>query len=85
MTEQELRNVAAVVRRKGGELRHSAGMNGRMDDGGGGALIAQVDAFEAGLAKRLPSGWERYAEQAKAEADPEYAEFRRLRAKFAGR
>lgn len=84
MTEQELRAVAALVRRDGEKRRENAGHAGRMDDGGGGALIAQAEAFMAGLSRRLPSGWEKYARQVDREADPDYATYQHLRAKFGG-
>lgn len=82
MTEQELRAVAAVVRREGEQMRDNAAYGGAMNDGGGGALIAQAEAFVAGLSQRLPSGWEKYARQAERQADPEYATYQRLRVKF---
>lgn len=76
--------MAAIVRREGETMRENAGYGGRMDDGGGGTLIAQAEAFLAGLDRRLPASWQRYAAQATTEADPEYATYRRLRAKFGG-
>lgn len=85
MTEQELRAVAASVRREGEQMRENAAHGGLTTDGGGGALIAQAETFVAGLSRRLPSGWEKYARRVHREADPEYATYRRLHAKFGGK
>ncbi len=82
MTEQELRRIAGVVLDRGAQLRENAAYGGHMHDGGGDVLIAQADAFLAGLDRRLPPGWGKYAEQAIREADPDYVEYRRLRTKF---
>lgn len=81
-SEDQLRSIASIVRSAGARRQSDAGYGGRMDDGGGGALIAQADAFLAGLDRRLPSGWESYAAQAEKSVDPEYAELQRLKRKF---
>lgn len=82
MTDNEFRAIAAYVRQAGYNAQSDAGYSGAMHDGGGGALIKEADAFVAGLERRLPTGWEKYASEVKKEADPEYAQYMRLKRKF---
>ena len=60
----------------------NAGLSGRYDDDGAGALRREVEAYQCGMAREVPSTWKHYAEQLLREDDPEYAEFKRLAAKF---
>lgn len=80
--KEELRAVAQRVRLRGEELKNDAAHTGGWSDNGGGALIAEADAFDAGLDGRLPDGWEEYAEEYRREKDPEWQEYQRLKKKF---
>ena len=62
--------------------RHAAAMNGAMGDGGAAQLEKQVEAFQCGLNETVPAGWLKHATEIKNEADPEWAEYQRLQAKF---
>ena len=46
------------------------------------SLGVAVKYFRLGLDRRIPDEWAKYEQQAMREADPEYAEFLRLRKKF---
>jgi len=81
-TEAYLRRIASLVKADGEERKVAAGFTGSMHDGGGGALIANADAFIAGLERRLPNEWLKYANEAVVEKDPEYATYKRLQKKF---
>jgi hypothetical protein len=74
--------VAARVRREGLDLKENAAYGGEHGDGGGGALIAQADAFEAGLRGGIPNSWDHYLAAVRREEDPEYATYLKLQAKF---
>ena len=78
----DLRRISQRVRAAGQSLQHSAGMDGEMGDRGGGTLIAQADAFDAGLDNVLPVAWQRYAEQDARETDPQWAKYQELKKHF---
>lgn len=61
------------------KLEHDAGMDGCMHDGGAHALRSRIEAFECGMAHRIPAEWERFVAPL---MDPEYADYQRLKAKF---
>jgi len=62
--------------------RYAAGMNGQWDDGGASYIEDQIAAFKAGLAGEVPKEWLEEAQKIKNAADPEWAEFERLKTKF---
>lgn len=52
-------------------------------------LAAEVEAYVAGLERRIPSGWSEYLQRAQKaqeivelQKDPEWSEYQRLRKKF---
>lgn len=66
----------------------AASFNGSMHDPGD-RLIALVGAYRAGMAGAVPDFLQRFMPEAeriaKAKADPEFALYQRLHAKFGGR
>ena len=74
--------LLGIVLADADDRERDAGLGGRFDDGGAGALRREVEAYRCGMAREVPSTWKHYAEQLLREADPEYAEFKRLTAKF---
>jgi len=78
----ELLALSSRMRIKASNVIQAAAHNGQWTDGGGGALEAQCDAFEAGLSLTCPKDWKKeYEEMMKAE-DPDYQEYKRLKKKF---
>ena len=65
--------------------RRAAAMNGAMGDDGAAELEKHVEAFQCGLNQTVPPCWLKYATAIKNEADPEWEEFQRLKAKFGGK
>lgn len=82
LTEKELRFLAEFVRRRGQQIQQDAAHGGSISDGGGGALINEVNAFLAGLDGRVPASWAVFAKEAGREADPEYQTYLRLKKRF---
>lgn len=80
-----LNAALALARTKAKDKRAAAGFDGRSDDGGAGHLEALCSAYEAGLRGLTPVFLGEFLAQAKREADPEYAQYQRLHAKFGGK
>jgi hypothetical protein len=84
MSRDEMIKFAQFIRDKGENLKLDAVMGGEYSDGGGGRIIAEADAFLAGLAGHLPPEWiKRYMKEYIKVNDPEYSTFLRLKKKFA--
>lgn len=70
------------LRNKVQSNREDAGFNGRHDDGGARVLEDQIEVYKAGLKNIMPLVWQPYIVEFVKSTDPEYAEFKRLKAKF---
>jgi len=77
-----IEKVIAKVLAAANTKRTDAGFQGSRGDGGATAMEAGVRFYRAGLRKELPEEWAEYAHEAKQEADPEHAEYVRLKKKF---
>jgi len=82
-------NIDAVMKRVltlADEARDAAGYNGSSHDGGARERENQVEWFVLGMRYprdgRIPKDWESAAADVARAADPEYAEYKRLHAKF---
>jgi hypothetical protein len=75
----ELARASATAR------RDAAAHDGRYDDGGAGHIEALCAAYRSGLRREVPDFLSEFVTQAEREADPEYAQYQRLHAKFAGK
>ena len=62
--------------------RDDAGYSGRYDDGGSGALLREVEAYQAGMAGTVPPSWQPIIEKHVRQHDAEYQEYLRLANKF---
>jgi hypothetical protein len=60
----------------------NAGYDGRYDDGGYGALLREVQAYQAGLAGTVPLSWEPIIQKHVRQQDAEYQEYLRLANKY---
>jgi hypothetical protein len=60
----------------------NAGYEGRYDDGGAGALLREVQAYQAGVAGTVPLSWEPIIEKHVRQQDAEYQEYLRLANKY---
>lgn len=74
--------IIALILKDAEDRRTAAGYGGRFDDGGAGILQAQVQFYQYGARGILPPEWNEYRKQAETQADPEYAEYVRLKRKF---
>lgn len=74
--------IIVLVHRAAQDARVDAGMTGRWDDGGAGSLEMQIEFFNYGRHGITPPSWSKFAQQAAAEADPDYAKYIELRKKF---
>jgi hypothetical protein len=81
-SEQTLLKIFTLITADANKRREDAGYGGRVDDGGASLLETGVYFYKLGMEKRLPEEWESYFQQATNEADPEYAEYTRLKKKF---
>lgn len=75
----EWQAVRAALLQHADGLAYDAGMSGAFHDGGAAALRARIEAFDAGVAHRIPDEWRRIVAP---RLDPEYATYLRLQAKF---
>jgi hypothetical protein len=90
VNDDRLRRVAAIAREEAETRKNNAGYGGSHTDGGGGALEREVDAFLAGLVRRVPNGWAEYVRREdeehrtaeRARTDPDYAKFLELKARY---
>lgn len=62
--------------------RESAGYGGEWGDRGASVMEAQVQFYRYGQQGVVPPEWQKHAEQARKEADPEYEQYQRLKSKF---
>ena len=74
--------VISLVLADAADCRMAAGMNGSMHDGGAKELETQVKFFTYGQNNQIPKEWSKYVDQAKKNADPDYAIFLKLKKKF---
>lgn len=75
-------NFIQYVRRVAKNKQDDAAYGGSMHDNGGGSLMLQADAYEAGAAGVIPEAWLSMLKEYTKTIDPEYQEFIRLRNKF---
>lgn len=85
MADAPGRVALALARKAAKGMREGAAHDGHFNDGGAGHLEALCDAYEAGQRGVVPDFLRGHAEQALREADPEYAQYQRLHAKFGGK
>ena len=78
MEKYEIEDLIKAVRIEAHEREQNAAYGGRMDDGGSGSLLKEVEFYEKGLRREYPKEWERYSKH----IDPEYKEYMRLKNKF---
>ena len=62
--------------------RENAGFNGSMHDGGASALESEVECWIAGMINKTPNRWDSLICEMNQAADPEFATYQRLKAKF---
>ena len=74
--------ISAAVRKEAENARLDAGYDGRWDDGGARHLGELLVVWICGIEGRVPEQFKKFEQQAKKEADPEYAEWLRLQRKF---
>jgi hypothetical protein len=80
-----INTIKRLVLKEAENKRNDAGYGGRWDDGGAGAMEAQVRFYEYGQKGIIPPEWEKLAKQVKNEGDPEWQEYQRLRKHFEGK
>jgi hypothetical protein len=78
--EQIIQRVLAEAR----DVKTAAAYNGNMTDGGADVLEAQVRFYRYGRNGVVPPEWQKYADQVRKEADPEYEQYKKLKMKFEG-
>lgn len=79
VTEEFIRFLRDVAHQRG----LTAAYNGSHTDGGERELLTQIDLYIEGFNQTFPSIWENWAKEFARENDPEFAEYRRLKEKFA--
>jgi len=78
----EIEAIIALVLADAADCRMAAGMNGSYGDNGAKDLETQVKFFYYGQNNQIPKEWSKYVDQAKKNADPDYAAFLKLKEKF---
>ncbi len=74
--------IAATALRAAESKAENAAREGQHHDHGASRIRNIVEAWNAGLAGKVPPLLEHYAKIADQEADPEWSEFQRLQRKF---
>jgi hypothetical protein len=82
MAKELIERIFELIQKDADKRREDAGYAGARDDGGASRLEEKVKYYKFGMTGHIPTEWEKYAEQARAEVDPEYAEYLRLEKKF---
>jgi hypothetical protein len=78
----DINKVLELVLAEADTRRLNAGYAGAYGDGGATDLRKAVEYYRYGMTGELPPAWQPYADKARREADPEWAEYQRLQAKF---
>ncbi len=78
----DIETIMQKVLAEAHRAREDAGYSGSWGDGGASVLEAQVQFYRYGRDGVVPPEWQKHAEQAKKEADPDYAQYQKLKAKF---
>ena len=82
LSREDLKTIEDAVMKSAQNLSRDAAYGGRWDDGGSSRMIDQFKTWKRGyLGKVLPEN-AKILKDAKREADPEYAEFLRLKKRF---
>lgn len=63
----------------------NAGYSGAMNDGGASVIRSYVEIWKAGLSEQIPKALKNYYDEIVCEEDPEWKEYKRLKAKFRDR
>jgi len=79
--ENRADRITALVEKRAKEVADNAAFGGCMHDGGASSLREQIEFFNCGRRRVIPSGWAQYEKQ----IDPEYTEYLRLKQKFGDR
>jgi hypothetical protein len=74
--------IIAWVKAEAQARREDAGYAGQWDDGGAGALLREVQAYQAGAAGTVPPSWQPIIYKHVRQQDAEYQEYIRLANKF---
>lgn len=84
ISEVDIEAVLKKILAHADSKRLDAGMGGHHHDGGASAMIREIQMFEDGMNGIVPQTWIEYAKEIRNEADPEWDDFQRLKAKFEG-
>ena len=84
ISEVDINAVMKKVRAEAESRKDDAGRGGYHHDGGASAMIREVEMFEDGMNGIVPQTWIEYAKEIRNEADPEWDDFQRLKAKSEG-
>jgi hypothetical protein len=74
--------IISWVKAEAQARKDEASYEGRYDDGGYGALLREVQAYQAGVAGTVPLSWEPIIQKHVRQQDAEYQEYLRLANKF---
>lgn len=77
-----IRHIIELVLNEARSKEEAAGYSGASHDGGASVLQTQVQFYEYGRQGVIPPEWNKHAKMAKAQTDPEYQTFLRLKEKF---
>ncbi len=83
MDKNFLHALCARVIAEGEKEKERAAYSGSYDIAGR-QMITEANYYMMGMQGNIPPEWRKYAAQIKQEADPEFAEYERLKNKFEG-
>ena len=82
LTDGQFADLIDAVTREAERVRENAAYSGDRGDGGAERMLHGVNTFRCGMNRRVPEEWRKHLNQMQREADPEFAEYQRLKAKF---
>lgn len=83
MTEEHA-ELLFVILEDAAQKALNAGYSGEKHDGGASRIVDQVEMFVHGWFKLIPREWGLILSRLKAQKDPEWVEYQRLKNKFEG-
>ena len=78
----QLNRAISAIMDRAEQNKEAAGYNGAYHDGGYGRTMRDIDFYRHGQSGTVPKDWLKDYKEAEKMADPEWAEYQRLRAKF---
>jgi hypothetical protein len=82
LSEELIAAVTVAIKDRAKHSSDTAAQSGMTHDGGASSLLAQLSAWHYGLGQKVPDEWKSYQIAFERAQDPEWEQYKRLKAKF---